>query len=33
MPSEPITGELGAEIIMSRAVSENILHSAALPPG
>lgn len=33
MPSVSITGELGAEIVMSRAVLENILHPATLPPG
>lgn len=33
VPSVPITGELGAEIVMSRAVLEHILRSAALPPG
>lgn len=33
MPSVPITGELRAEIVMSRAVLEHILHSATLPPG
>lgn len=31
MPSAPTTGV--AEIVMSRAVLENILHPATLPPG
>lgn len=33
MPSVPITGELRAEIIMRRAVLDNVLHSATHPPG